>query len=164
MADLGLSSGGLSSPKTPCSGIACARACEWAEDPKAGSSCVHAPTVVPIAVDSLHQSLVVLKNKCCHQQCTPTCGQSTFSWEEGSQGVCVRMALPQNRKAWTGLEMWGAEGVEASPGVTSVLLRAQQSVFLIGGTKCGYIQNKVILTSNHLFFLLFTLICVTNVY
>ena len=176
MADLGLSNRGLSSPRTPCSGRACAHAGGRAEPPRpvpaarvllptvpvavdsrppAASSPEEAARVllptVPVAVDSRPPAASSPEERMSSSVVHSHVWTDTRLWEELPYGVCVRMALPQNRKARTGLGMRGAEGAGASPGATSVFLRAQQSVFLMCGTKCGYVQNKVILTSNHLF-------------
>lgn len=151
MADLGLSNRGLSSPRTPCSGRACAHAGGRAEPPRpVPAARVLLPTV-PVAVDSRPPAASSPEERMSSSVVHSHVWTDTRLWEELPYGVCVRMALPQNRKARTGLGMRGAEGAGASPGATSVFLRAQQSVFLMCGTKCGYVQNKVILTSNHLF-------------
>ena len=150
MADLALSHRELSSPRTPCSGRARARAGGRAEPPRPVPTARVLLATVPVAVDSRPPAT------CSPEEWMPSSvvplhvWTDTCLWEELSYGVCVRMALPQNRKARTGLGTQGAEGAGASPGATSVFLRAQQSVLLICGTKCGYVQNKVILTSNHL--------------
>lgn len=90
MADLGLSNRGLSSPRTPCSGRACAHAGGRAEPPRpVPAARVLLPTV-PVAVDShppaasspeewMPSSVVHL------HVWTDTC-----LWEELSYGVCVR--------------------------------------------------------------------------